>query len=143
VLDDALLTFTCAATTVEAASTSPLVRFDAAVPASVVLKLPLSRFLLLYWVLVAMRSISEVSEVSSDAMAPRSVLVRVSFDPWTESSRMRCRIEVVSFRPPSAVWIIEMPSCALRAAWFRPRTCEVSLSLMARPAASSAAELIR
>ena len=28
--------------------------------------------------------------------------------------------EWVSFRPPSAVWIIEMPSCALRIAWFKP-----------------------
>src|SRR5262245_59327470 len=36
-----------------------------------------------------------------------------------------------------------MPSCALRTATFRPLTCERSFSEMTRPAASSAARLIR
>ena len=43
---------------------------------------------------------------------------------------------------PSAVCSIEMPSCALRTAMFRPLICERIFSLMARPAASSAALLI-
>ncbi len=36
-----------------------------------------------------------------------------------------------------------MPSWALRTAWFRPRTCPRSFSEIVRPAASSAARLIR
>ena len=36
-----------------------------------------------------------------------------------------------------------MPSLALRTAWFKPRICEVILSEIAKPAASSLALLIR
>ena len=36
-----------------------------------------------------------------------------------------------------------MPSLALRIAWFMPRTCEVIVVAMARPAASSFALLMR
>jgi hypothetical protein len=36
-----------------------------------------------------------------------------------------------------------MPSFALRTAWFRPRICAVILLLIAKPAASSAALLMR
>ena len=56
---------------------------------------------------------------------------------------MRCRIEWVSVRAPSAVCTTEMPSWALRTATLRPPTCERRPSEMARPAASSAARLMR
>src|SRR3954471_1551979 len=62
---------------------------------------------------------------------------------WTERSRMRCRIEVVSDSAPSAVCTTLVPSWVLRTAWVRPPICERRPSEMARPAASSAAELMR
>jgi len=46
-------------------------------------------------------------------------------------------------RAPSAVCASEMPSLALRAAWLRPLICDVNRSAIARPAASSAALLMR
>ena len=51
--------------------------------------------------------------------------------------------EVTSLSAPSAVCATLMPSCALRTATFRPPICERRPSLMDRPAASSAARLIR
>src|SRR5690606_31863725 len=48
-----------------------------------------------------------------------------------------------SFSAPSAVWIRLMPSWALRWACCRPRIWPRIFSEMARPAASSAARLIR
>src|SRR3954451_23519872 len=62
---------------------------------------------------------------------------------WTERSRMRCRIEVVSDSAPSAVCTTLVPSWVLRTAWVRPPICERRPSEMARPAASSAALLMR
>ena len=62
---------------------------------------------------------------------------------WTARSRMRCRIECTSESAPSAVCTTEMPSWALRMATLVPPTCERRPSLMERPAASSAARLIR
>src|SRR3954447_8159646 len=56
---------------------------------------------------------------------------------------MRCRIEWVSVSAPSAVCTTLTPSCALRTATFRPPTCERRPSEMAKPAASSAARLMR
>ncbi|MNS01489.1 hypothetical protein D3C72_327720 [compost metagenome] len=44
---------------------------------------------------------------------------------------------------PSAVCKSEMLSCELRAAALRPRTCEFIFSAIVKPAASSAAPLIR
>jgi len=38
---------------------------------------------------------------------------------------------------------MEMPSLALRTAWSRPRICDVMRLAIARPAESSAAELMR
>src|SRR4051812_14846376 len=61
----------------------------------------------------------------------------------TDRSRMRCRIECVSVSAPSDVCTTEMPSCVLRTATFRPPICERRPSEMARPAASSAARLMR
>ena len=62
---------------------------------------------------------------------------------WTARSRMRWRMEVTSLRAPSAVWATEMPSWALRVATLRPPIWLRSDSLLTRPAASSAARLIR
>ncbi len=65
------------------------------------------------------------------------------FDHCTASSRMRCRIECISFSEPSAVCTSEMPSWALRLAWAVPRIWARMPSEIARPAASSAARLMR
>src|SRR4051812_7797900 len=59
------------------------------------------------------------------------------------SSRMRCSASPTFDSAPSAVCDSEMPSLALRAATFRPRTCAFMRSAIARPAASSLALLIR
>jgi len=56
---------------------------------------------------------------------------------------MRCRLDAMVLMAPSAVCSREMPSLALRAAWFRPRIWLVKRSEMARPAASSRALLMR
>ena len=61
----------------------------------------------------------------------------------TLSSRTRCRIACISFSAPSAVWTSEMPSWALRLACAVPRIWARMPSEIARPAASSAARLMR
>src|SRR4051812_28657425 len=50
---------------------------------------------------------------------------------------------VTSLSAPSAVCASEIPSFALRIAWLMPRTCDVIELEIARPAASSLAELMR
>ena len=50
---------------------------------------------------------------------------------------------MISSRAPSAVWIIERPSCAFIEAWFRPPICDCNFVEIAMPAASSAELLIR
>jgi hypothetical protein len=50
---------------------------------------------------------------------------------------------VTSFIAPSATWIIEIASLELRTAWFKPLICEVIFEEIAKPAASSFAELMR
>ena len=67
----------------------------------------------------------------------------VPFEDCTVSSRMRWSMLLTSSSAPSAVCAIEMPSLALRMPWFIPRICAVIELLMARPAASSFAELMR
>ena len=70
----------------------------------------------------------------------------VPFEPLsdcTASSRMRCSASVIVASAPSAVWASEMPSLALRIATLMPRTCVFMRSAIARPAASSFAELTR
>ncbi|OQC27763.1 MAG: hypothetical protein BWX67_02347 [Thermotogae bacterium ADurb.Bin062] len=66
----------------------------------------------------------------------------MSFAACTASSLILCRIEWVSFSAPSAVWIRDIPSCAFRDACSNPRICALIFSLIANPAASSAARLI-
>src|SRR3989338_264894 len=106
-------------------------------------KVPSSRFLPLNWLVVAIRLISDCSWDTSACSAVRSLEEFVSLADCTASSRMRWSALVVSTRAPSAVCAREMPSLALRAAWFKPRIWEVKRSEMARPAASSRALLMR
>ncbi len=108
------------------------------------LKLPSSSFLPLKVVVLAIRSSSDFSWLSSDWMLPlASVFMPPSFAAWTDRSRMRWRMLCVSVSAPSAVCTTEMPSWVLRTATFRPPICERRPSEMASPAASSAARLIR
>ena len=90
-----------------------------------------------------MLSSSFRSVSSSSPTKVRSEVDRIVDPACTVSSRMRCRIACVSLSAPSAVWIIETPSWALRRPIFMPRICERIFSLIARPAASSAARLMR
>ena len=62
---------------------------------------------------------------------------------WTGSSWIRCRLLVISARAPSPVCASEIPSLALRVAWFKPRIWVVKRSEIAKPAASSLALLMR
>ena len=62
---------------------------------------------------------------------------------WTESSRMRPSILVISFVAPSAVCNIEIASFAFLTAIFRPEICAPMRSAIASPAASSLALLMR
>jgi hypothetical protein len=91
-------------------------------------------------------AMSPIAAFSSSTSAEMLAFASASFVPlayWTASSRIRWSIAWTSLSAPSAVWTIEMASWAFRVAWFRPRTCARSFSLMARPAASSAARLMR
>ena len=92
---------------------------------------------------VATLSISDRSCTTSAWSAARSSPVIVPLAPWTASSRMRCSMLVTSPIALSAVCARLMPSLALRMATPRPRTSEVIRVAMARPAASSLAELMR
>ncbi|STY98514.1 Uncharacterised protein [Mobiluncus mulieris] len=94
-------------------------------------------------VTLPIRSNSERSCFNSALILPRDFESFESLAPWTASTRIRCKMECTSFNAPSAVWITEMPSWALRTAWRLPPTWERKPSEIARPAASSAARLIR
>ena len=72
-----------------------------------------------------------------------SDVLLVELRACTASSLMRCSESPTCASAPSAVWDSEMPSLELRIATFMPRTCEFMRSAMARPAASSLAELMR
>jgi hypothetical protein len=65
------------------------------------------------------------------------------FADCTASSRRRSSMPLTSPSAPSPVCTSEMPSSALRRAWSSERTCARSRSLIARPAASSAAVVMR
>jgi hypothetical protein len=94
-------------------------------------------------VAAASRLISSWRAVTSVLMLAASEEPTVALAASTPSSRTRWIIEVISVRAPAAVWTIDTPSWALRWAWLSPVTCACSLLLIARPAASSAAVLIR
>jgi hypothetical protein len=110
---------------------------------TVTARVPSNSFFPLNVVLWLRLSISYRSCWSSWLTAARSSEERVSLAACRASSRIRWSMECTSLRAPSAVWIMEMPSWALRMACARPRTWARSFSLMASPAASSAARLIR
>src|SRR5919204_2305208 len=90
-----------------------------------------------------MRSTSDASWLTSDWIATLSVVESVPFEYSTASSRTRWSMAWTSLSEPSAVCVSEIASDALRWAWSRPLICAFSFSLMAMPAASSAAELMR
>jgi len=73
----------------------------------------------------------------------RSAELTVPLLAWIASSRMRIRIELTSFSAPSPVCVSEMPSCALRIAWFVERIWARNRSEIASPAASSDAVEMR
>src|SRR5438552_3841299 len=106
--------------------------------------LPSSRLFAPYLVALPMRLISLVIWSTSVLMAVRaSVSLPPVLAAWTARSRIRCRSECVSVSAPSAVCTTLMPSCALRTATLRPPVWARRPSLMLRPAASSAARLMR
>src|SRR6188768_3128840 len=67
----------------------------------------------------------------------------VSVELWMESSRIRCRILLISPVAPSAIWTRAMPSSAFDLARPMPRILERMVSDTERPAASSEARLMR
>ena len=89
------------------------------------------------------RLISSDSWATSFCSAARSSALLVPLAACTASSRMRCMFSPIELSAPSAVWASEMPSLALRAATSMPRTWVVMRWLIARPAASSLALLMR
>ena len=104
---------------------------------------PVRRETPLNLVFAAMSPMAAWSSVTSASMLAWESASLVPFAYWTASSRIRWSMLWTSVSAPSAVWTIEMPSWAFRPAWLRPRTWARSFSLMARPAASSAARLMR
>src|SRR3954470_13029781 len=104
---------------------------------------PLRRLMPLNWGGLTMRPTSAESWVISAVMAARSAVERVPLLYWTASSRTRCRMEWTSLRAPSPVCTMLTPSRAFWWAWARPLIWARIFSEMARPAASSAARLMR
>lgn len=90
------------------------------------------------------RSISAMACSTSGAAVVRaSTLLPPVLEACTDRSRTRWRSAWTSVNAPSAVSTTEIPSWALRTPTFNPPIWERRPSLMARPAASSAARLIR
>jgi hypothetical protein len=137
--------------TSEMSNFTPLVRtFDSvtSVPVCFVClvapKVPSSSFCLPKAVVEPIRSSSAFScDISLLAAAAASESVAPEFDAWTDRSRMRWRIEVTSLSEPSAVCATLTPSWVLRTATLMPPICERRPSEIERPAASSAARLMR
>ena len=110
---------------------------------TVVAELDENRAMPLNFELSRMRTSSAVSCATSAVILAWSDVDSVPLANWIDSSRTRCRIECISLSEPSAVWTSEMPSCALRLACAVPRIWARMPSEIARPAASSAARLMR
>ena len=108
-----------------------------------VVSVPLSRLTPLNLALLATRPISATNWVDSAFRLVRSAFDSEPLAACTASSRMRCRLSPILPIAPSAVWNIEIASLALRIATFEPRTWALIRSAIARPAASSLAELTR
>ncbi|MNR32204.1 hypothetical protein D3C85_1497690 [compost metagenome] len=86
---------------------------------------------------------SAVSSFISVPMARRSSALAVPLAPWVARSFMRWTILVISSMAPSAVCIMETASWALRMPTFWPLDWACRRVAICRPAASSAAELMR
>jgi len=89
------------------------------------------------------RFTSDMSAWSSASRFARWVSVKVPLAACTARSRMRCSMSFTPDRAPSATCTRLTPSCALREATCIPRIFVRICSLTARPAASSAARLMR
>ena len=106
-------------------------------------KLPSRIFWPLKAVWLAIRSISANRCCTSKSNAARSEAELVALADCTANSRIRCKLELISAKAPSAVCDSEIASLALREAWLKPRICVVKRSEIAKPAASSLALLMR
>ncbi len=91
----------------------------------------------------AIRVISAERCCTSASRAARSDELFVPLAASTASWRMRCRLSVKVDSALSAVCDSEIASFALFTAWLRPLICVVKRLLIARPAASSFALLMR
>ena len=91
----------------------------------------------------ATRAISAVIDCTSRSRLLRWRSVSVPLAAWTARSRTRCSMSFTPPRAPSATCTRLTPSSALREATFMPRIWVRISSLTARPAASSAARLMR
>ncbi len=96
-----------------------------------------------YLVLVMMLVNSLPNSSYSGCSAVRSSVLLVSFAAWVARSFMRCMISVISLNAPSAVCNSETAPPVLRIATSMPRDCAFKRVAICKPAASSAAELIR
>lgn len=104
---------------------------------------PSNRLVPLKVVWLATRLISFFNWLTSLCTALRSSADNDPLAACTASSRIRCKLSVMAPNAPSAVCASEMPSLALRTAWFMPLTWVVIRSEIAKPAASSLALLMR
>ena len=107
------------------------------------LLLPSSNLMPLNSVELPMRLTSLTRLWNSSSSVSLSWLLTEPLLDWIASSRRRVRMLLTSFSAPSAVCTMEMPSLALRLAWSSDRTWLRRRSLIARPAASSAAVEMR
>ncbi len=105
--------------------------------------LVVNRFSPAYLVLLKMLVISLANSSNSDCREVRSSAELVSFAAWVARSFIRCRMSVVSLNAPSAVCSREMASPVLRMATSMPRDWALRRVAICRPAASSAALLMR
>ena len=103
---------------------------------------PSSSFIVLNSVVSEILVSSSCNWEISFCTASRSSSVSVPLAACTDNSLILCKIEWDSFNAPSAVWIKEIPSCALSDALFKPRIWLLIFSEIESPAASSAARLI-
>ncbi len=98
---------------------------------------------MLYSVALAILSIWLRSSSSSTEMASRSERVSVPFVARTASSCIRTSIALTWASAPSAILCNARPSCTFCTATARPADWAAIFETMARPEASSAAELMR
>ncbi len=108
-----------------------------------VVVLPSRRWIPLNSVDLAIRFTSLTKALNSSCRVSLSLFDTEPLEAWTASSLRRTRMLLTSFKAPSPVWTRETPSLAFRSAWARDRIWARSLSLMARPAESSAAVEMR